>query len=1795
LNYVNSLNQLSGPGNWTWSTSYPFVAPSSGSWSPQAFDTWEPFETTISLDPWVSNLRNNIQLVVSLPGQQPRTIVFQLPFRVGASIMQPESQTGTNKPLIFNWYGPFQHKPFFVAGFAMPELVVTARAFVRAHEPETRFTPARVRDVPIFNYVGCRSCPTPSFYGRLRVPVIPPDYTWDARYFGFPYYLGVHEIVVIVNEGLPSQETVSDWFALLEIEDAREVLGIIKNGGSYSDHCSSTVDISVVCFETGANIRESAYFPGYYYPVSQSVKMGMRVNAPLPVALPDAVASAAPARMALLYANELWMRGDLIYFGRAYGEVAVPVIPPSRGRVSIGFDLSITVEQEIWGVAPGQTPQARSIRITTSGLIVASFQYPIYRVPIDVPVVSVKIDVFFSFGIGPTQVFCNQYARYQQSCDVDGVANKPGWTVSPGYSMEIRARAQATAGIPILISISIWSEMVFRSGSLRVRNSAGNIQHDSGVSVNFRVCGSASFLFVSYTWCPVDFTTSSGTLPNLLNWKRAAITNVVGRWQIDTRQYSQQFQQLQAAQTWEAKRKRAIPLADEGIIMQDTMPDSKPVVAAGVGSSNGLAMLAWTMQASAAPNPRSHCAYSIYNSTTDKLSDPLVVRSGPDSDSASSVVALPDGRFLLLFNSIPDHATTAGDFSFAAKAEIISAVYDPISSSWNRTLNVTFDGQYFDGMVSAIPFTNPQSGAPYVLAAWVRDPQFPSPSGPHEILTSVFDPVGYTWTSPSVLLGSVVLKSPPSLAVANGTILLAFVNAVSLNESIALLHKFDLMTMSWAAAPVPVGRNYQLLDPSSFNQSTWEVSNPLQYDQESVVVTSKGSNFVVVWTDANAIFSRTYSRAILDSLFAAPTIPQPPVQLVWMRAGAAPRALAVNPVASGTQVGMILSWQSLMNGANSWNLDFMRQPSLQWESAPIDVEHDPHSNVLQSALFSASGDTAFAILSSQEVLRYANQTEYLGDSSIQYKRINLLPILVLEDATVSVPESPVSVSPYNVRVVIRNKGLLPSLPFSITLAQGDLFGPFPTAPNTTLSVSPLGPSSDTTVFFTQVSAIPFENGGYLWVSVANSSVHPMRIPVFAATVTSVSVLPSNLTNTVVIQAVIKCKALALSAASRDPSAAVRLQVYTRASSDDVRLGSLSVACPLDESAVPVSYLVNPSVLQQQVTVAVAPLDDFTPASFFSANNTVGVNFAPDLRLYGPDQVTLLDSFVGRLRYSVKVFNGGLAPSRNVTVNVTVSSPSVSSLVAASAFVPEISPLSSVTVDLPIGTQFVNSAGLYNFTISAFSGPSLAAVEQRNAEIAANMTTTPSQDYEADLVDNTKFVTNVRVYSAWKPRFGAADVYIKASPMTLKLWIANAAVDVSPAAVPVRFYVIADNLPLTLLGEAEISSLAPSSASVLNIIPAANAGGLASSFGALSNARVFVSIPPLFSGSQSPAELEMPLSVALTNDVPSLAKSFLGEPGLLVPAIIAMGPNETLQYPVQFINFFPQTYGALSVIQTQGSEAGIRFNNVSRFLTFDSSTIQDLPATFISTLSLTFPGGTVFESYTTQITVSSVSAPPIPLPPLQAPVDVAPSDPAPVDPSPVTPQPPAAEIVTSPNSSSQNGGGAAAGIAIGIILAILVALFIILAVLFARRKHRGDQTSDSVKLFFTPWKKDSESSSKSVPLAPIPVVAADETESSSLTSDSTVSSEASNSSDASSASPSAKSSASSSDASAAESAETSESHESSEQSNSPSDHSDEQSESASESPESSEQSDRSASNASGTNEDRLEGSLSHSSS
>jgi hypothetical protein len=1673
LAVVNPTGFLSGTGTFAFSSRwYTFNGATNGTFIAQVSNRYiVSFEATINLNPWTASISRTVELRIAFPGQLPRSIVLTIPYAPGVSLLGPEYGTQSNKQLIISNFGDFSNRPYFVTQFANPELVVSIRTYITAYESTVRGP--RVRDVGVTNLTVNTQESVRPLVGQYWPAYVIPPYNFNPRaFYDFPVFDGVHQFTIIVNEGLPSEERASDWFVVLEITDARRVFANFLGTGTFSDRCNDPISTAQVCFQTGTNVVPSSRFPGLYYPEGSFVKMGIILNLPLPIGLPAAADSVAPAKFVVRYGHQLWFRGEQSYAGYGEAQIRLPVTPPgSNAQVSVGIKVSVVAEQEMIGLAPGQRPYTRNIRIVSAGLVVLSLQIPVYRA--GVPGLSVSVDVFFSFAIGPVQEFCNQEARIQPRCNVDPVADRPGWTVAPGYIMEMRCRVQASAGIPFLFSVSIWSELYFRTGSMRYWENG--IIHKTGVQVGFRACGSMTVFFYTKRGCAFEYDYSWGEMPTTtLAWKRSALDESDSWSVLSSAGLSQEFQQLNPPISWSSKKKRFVPVSDSGSIVLNTIPTANPVSAAGLGPSRGLAMLAWTGVDTSRQLPQGAVAvFSLYNSTSEKLSDPVWMRATSDSDSVNSVTALPDGRFLVLISTMADQGSTTDAATLMSKIELASVVYDPFTASWGAgPVALTSDGQYFDGSASALVFTHTPSGEARVLATWIRSiDSMLDRTNQKQYMWSVFSPDSATWTAPQVLLSNIFARSPPSMSVIGNTVLVGYIDDnLAENQTVAYLQKFDTSSSQWAPVAVAIGRAYNFVAGTNFNSSEWDVENPLQFTQHSVVVSAKNSNsFVAVWSDLNGIFSRTYSLAALNSLFAGTSTTHPEVQLIWMRKGTVPRGLTILALPDGTQIGQILTWSYAVAGESLWNMDFLRQSGDSWESAPIEVNHEARVNVLHSSLFSATSDTSFAVFSSQEVLQYSNHTEYLGQVSIEYKRITLLPLVQFEDATIEASASGDLSHPFDVRVSAVNKGLLPSLSTPFTFAQGDLFGPFAQdiASATPMTFPSLGPSQRFSYFLPRTGVRPNTNAGYVWVVLANSSVLPMRLPTFTVSISEISFAPSSIDGRIDVNVDALCTSLLGSSSPyRDQNALVPVHVYTRDDSnyEDVKIGSTSLNCSIDgATANRVVYNLNPEILRHTITVAFGALDDMTPESMqILPNITRAALVSPDLQMYGQNQIRLVDPFLSRARFLVDVYNGGLVSSKNVTVNVTLISQDGYSRTVATAYIPAIRPHSKASVDLSIGTHVVNFPGLYNFTIQAVSLVSAEAIANFTGQMAANDSSArQSIDYEVDTADNIKYMFETRIFGAWKPRFGQEDVSVRPSPISLSLWIANAALDTPAVDAPITFSIVSDNMRLLPIGTGLLRFLNVSAATVVSLTPTANASSILSQLTTLSNARVVVSIPPMFSGSQASVEVIVPIDAALSNPFPSESKVFEAEPALAVPSLLYVANNQTMFFQIPARNLDSALYGQMSVLQLQGQASGVVFDNRSLTLTFDTNNLPALPFTVSNSLGLFLPSGILLETYITYITVGQL-------------------------PSQVESLPPAAPNNTAPRSTAPTDGGVtsqgsnAAGIAIGIIFAIIALVLIVLAILFIRKKHKPQEKKAAVALFFMPWKKDA-TSTNSVPM------------------------------------------------------------------------------------------------------------------
>jgi hypothetical protein len=874
---VNPLGQLAGTGTYEFSSRwYTFNGDRNGTFSVMVADrSFVPFDVVINFDPWTASISRDVILRVSFPGQAPRLLAFIIPFAPRLSLEGPEFNT--KKPLIISPYGDFRFRPYLVASFVNPELVVSIRTFVTAYEQSQIFG----REVTVTNLrVNAAQSVRPLVSNYWPAYLLPSSFNFDP-FRPFVYLPGVHDFTVVVNEGLPSEERVTDSFAVLDVDDVRNALAGLVGTGTNPDRCNDPVTVFKACYQAGSNFRDSVIFPGLQYPEGNWVKIGAIAQIYLPIRLPGADSDSAEAKFVVRYGHQLWFRGEQTYSGFGEGQMVLPVNPPglpSGTKLAIGIQQSIVTEQEIVGVARFRTPSSRSIKISSASLIVASIQAPVFRRKIE-GVFDISLDVFFQVAIGPSQEFCNQRARYQQRCDVDILYDRPGWTVSQGYLMEIRARVTGSAGIQYLFSISVWTELFVRTSSEKIRNEKTNaIEYNSAAIVGFRLCASATIIIVRYQYCPIDYEYRIGRMPsNSLTWKRS-VSDPLSWSMLETTGLTHDFQQLSAPFSWSSKQKRIVPVTDSGSLVLNTIPSANPVSSAGVGRSRGLAMLAWTSADAIRPLPQGITAiFSIYNATSEKLSDPIPIRNTNDADSPNGIVSLPDGRFVVLYTSIPDQGTVADPESLLAKSELQSAVFDPFTSTWGSPASITSDGQYYDGMASAIVFED-SVGQSRVLAIWIRSFDFVvTASNQKQFMWSVFNPTSNSWTSPQILVSNIYARAPPSMSVIRDVILIGYIDDnLAANQTVAYLQRFNTTTQQWAASAVPIGRSYDFVAGTNFNSSDWDVQDPLQFTQHSIAVSrGLGTSFVVVWTDLNAIMSRTYSLTALAALFPTPSSAHP--------------------------------------------------------------------------------------------------------------------------------------------------------------------------------------------------------------------------------------------------------------------------------------------------------------------------------------------------------------------------------------------------------------------------------------------------------------------------------------------------------------------------------------------------------------------------------------------------------------------------------------------------------------------------------------------------------------------------------------------------------------------------------------------------------------------------------------------------------------------------------------------------------------------------------------------------------
>eukprot|EP01122_Echinamoeba_exundans_P009786 TRINITY_DN3520_c0_g2_i1.p1 TRINITY_DN3520_c0_g2~~TRINITY_DN3520_c0_g2_i1.p1 ORF type:complete len:6558 (-),score=986.31 TRINITY_DN3520_c0_g2_i1:45-18044(-) len=1308
----------------------------------------------------------------------------------------------------------------------------------------------------------------------------------------------------------------------------------------------------------------------------------------------------------------------------------------------------------------------------------------------------------FEVIVGPIIRICNP--TWSDRCGGPIPSLPLKWNA--GFRTRITLTVKLGLGVEGLAEVSVWTE-----GGVELYGEVPNPL--GGARIYARFCWKVTVAWlISYGSCPGSWDRSWGSpIPQNAQIKRSIWETEEGiRPQlVQPGQWQQNFRGFGPSQSAASFKKRLVPVLDSGVFVADVPPSARPVSASHASSK--LAMLVWVGYDNAQPVPKgAYIAYSLYNGTSELLSDVLPVRQTLDSDAAPFVTALPDGRFLLVFSSLPDLGDSANyNFANFSYAELFWAVYSPSSQIWTAPAQLTADS-YFDSSPASVEFedmnpTSPTFNKTLVMTVWTRSrDQFDIISQNKDIMSAVFNPATNAWSTPVVCVSGTGVRQSPSIAVVNDTILMTWINKFDENTTVAMMQYYSVVSGSWSAS-IPFGRDYDFAEYPGFPSQniTFNVSTALSPRQQSALVTSHDLKlFVVVWQEETTIMSRVYDVSRLKAVFAA-SAQHPKTQAVFFSQSDVPHGVLLVSAASGGRAGALLSWyyEDLQVG-HMWAFSYILGDRQQWDP-PVTAPHRPLSIPQTATVFSTQPDLAFVVFTTQEIGVYSNGTQYLTNLNMEYKRINLAPIVALEDVQLSlVSASFDNTRPFQLDLRVKNRGALPSEPGVLFVAQGSLDTYEEMTENSTFYAVPsVRPGLAAVVSISPLPLIPTPGSGYLWIKFLNSSSPPVRLALFNSVAVSVNVQRSSAQNQLIVSAAVR--ATSFSTAYRDVSTSIPVAFYTRSgeAQEWQPLATARVNCTLDGPNAQVSVVVPRSNVLQQIRAVAGPLDELvnlttsTPSSSLSAIET-SVVLMPNLRLRAAN-VELRDPFLGRASMSITLENSGLSDSRNVTIMVRNN---VTGAFIASSFFPVVEGLTETTSVLPLSRAVVSADGLYTFEIDAQSSVSQAAL---NAYLGiANYTTTPTPpDMELDYGDNTVVLHDVHIYSPVSlavvldrvATFVRANVTVGVDVASVFVPIENSATDDAAANTPVYIYASGNGLTLTPLGNTTVTSIPAAQERIAQIrLDSAESAALLSQVLLLSNPTLTIVIPPYFSGTTSPIERSISLQETIGRPVPSASSSVATGPALDIPDVIFLKPgeNSTIQLALRGISSGYAGLFSVRVLST-ALPNGVSYNQASGALTYlvpqnaASGPVQVQVGIFMSSGAQYDRSAVVWQVYTENVVA------PAPPPAMTAPTaNTQPAATAPFDiitPTlDVAPSSPVAQV-TAPVESGSAGsnGGAAAGGIIGALLAIILIVLVILAVLFVRRRRRGEvEKGQEVKAFFMPWKKStSQSAAASVQMTP----------------------------------------------------------------------------------------------------------------
>lgn len=1640
---------------------YPVFGPLSGDLPYSPGNYVFRIRCRILIDPAVVDLGATLRIYVSTEATVGREFTPTVSFYPAFDLEAPEyASSGIPMlPQLFRLKDPV----FWVARFTNPIFVRTVRWWVNVAN-----VGGGRRDVAVGNRQAAVGSTRPEF--KEVEPIF-----FDLSVGNTIIQPGRHTITVLMNEGLSSETRRTLPFDVLFMP---AILQVVLSQQSIfgqqiiirTPQCYNQISAFQTCVTLNIDAADSAKIPGLRYSRVIKVVVGFTFNE-------NARKVSRAQESSITKGQEGYRAGANFYFdldftGYVYAALQMN-FAIQVAEVQKGIAAEAAAEMRLVPSTYGQIGRVDFVAATVVALVDLGLQPPTSLASVRVG--AFYVSVYFGVSAGPIFKLCNQAIRYDSNCNFQ-IADDiwMGFGVIARFNLQLRAGF----GVPLLFDAAIFTE-----GSSTIWGTAA--KPIAGAAINVRVCTEVTIvMLIKKTDCFASWNIVSGDpVPTRLFNKRSSDDTAHGWNAIARTNWRQIFVPFDHVQSGASRSKRLIPLASSGVLVSDVLETVRPAAASGVGNSSNLALLAWTGFDNARVVPKgSAIAFTVYNASTESMSDPVFIRSTNDLDANAFVLGLDDGRFLAMFSTLHDLGAVANyDVNSSSKFELAWAVYRPTLQTWTTAQDITTDGQYFDSFASAVSFVDGNSASPtfrstLVLAVWLRSrDRYDLGTQNKDLMWAAFNPSADTWSAPAVLVGSIGLTSPPTIAVVNRTILVGYVD--QLNENVSTVHmiRYDIRSSSWSA-PTAVGRNYQFASivGSAFNQSSWTPADALATHQGEIQIAARdGSSFAVVWTDDQGVMSRVYSISKLDSLFDATSTTHPDVQLIWVGRDVA-RNLRIKTVADSLSSGVLLSWSyGAVLAPSSWMMFYMQRSSPTWELSPIEAVHTPNTTVFSPTMFSVVSDTAFLVFASRETMAFENTTTF-GDTSLAYKRLRLTPLLSMTsvDLTPSVREQQAQL--YDVRVRLTNYGILPSPNSTIVAAHGTLATQFSGVASVSRApATSVRPGFNSDILVNNIPLSSALNGGYIWFSIEESSAPATRVPTFTTQVKSIELGPASAVGSMTVTVSFTNSPLVLFPITDvELYALVPITIWTRTvnTTDALsQIASLNVNSSIvggrDSRA---SFVVVVSNVNQRLVATAGAMDEYvkptTPESLPSTFVTVSAQ--PNLRVVA-SSVQLLDPFVGVARYILQVENSGLRDSYDVAVNLTVGS---SNQMVSSRFFPVIRALSSYSVELPIYRSIVNLAGVYNFTISASSARSEAVHQQLLVAVGNNQTISDSSDLEPTFADNFASLVSVTLFSKARLALAQSDVAVRAAAPTVYVALRNTASLHAAANVPVTALLVADNLPITTIGQHTVAFLNASSGAVFSISVSATGARLLGDANQLQGARIIVSIPALFSGSSDPLVVDFSLSAALAAAIPTIEPNVLGSPEIQVADSVYVLPGETVNLQVRQLN--AGSYG-LSLRLIQPGTSGTTLN--SGTLSFTAPVNGTGTVTRTALVGLTTAAGAIFS--TSPIRFSTNYLDPVYVAPPQAPPQVSPSGAAPQssnapsvlgspvssgspgDPSsPIDPLSPGSSVAPSasnlsPSVSNVGGGTGPFGWHVGFFIFFIIFELILLALLVLWYRYR----------------------------------------------------------------------------------------------------------------------------------------------